>query len=76
MNTFDFALITIINDYFNFIKNHCKYFRKEPCKKDNLNYISKLVMELCEPYRTVFYNKIYLELSYKEIGKEYGKNEN
>lgn len=44
-------------------------------KKDNLNYILKLIMQMCEPYRTVFYNKIYLELSYKEIGKDYGKNE-
>lgn len=44
-------------------------------KKDELNYISKLVVQMYEPYRTVFFNRIYLELSYKEIAENYGKNE-
>lgn len=45
-------------------------------KKDTLDTIFKLTMEMCEPYKTVFFYKIYLELSYKEISKEFGKNEN
>ncbi|GEP66224.1 RNA polymerase subunit sigma [Clostridium beijerinckii] len=44
-------------------------------KKDELSYILKIVMQMCDPYKTVFFSRTYLELSYKEIGKKYGKNE-
>lgn len=45
-------------------------------KKDTLNNILELVMQLPEMYKNVFYDKIYLELNYKEISIEYGRSEN
>lgn len=77
------------NLYFDYMKKSCKTINIENIqevntgnslednlvKKDELGCIFKLVMQLYEPYRTVFFNKMYLEVSYKEIGQEYGKNE-
>lgn len=77
------------NLYFDYLKKHHKTVDIEKIheidtgyllednlvKKDELNSISKLIMQIHEPYKTVFFNKIYLELSYKEIAEKYGKNE-
>lgn len=44
-------------------------------QKDTLNNIIELVMKLPEMYKNVFYDKIYLELNYKELSIKYGRSE-
>lgn len=77
------------NSYFDYLKYSNRLYSIEnikDCKsKGSLedNYIEKneaeiihtLLMQLNEPYKTVFVDRVYLELSYKEIGTQHRKNE-
>ena len=43
--------------------------------KNTTEMIHQILLQLTDPYKTVFIYKVYLELSYKEIGEKYKKSE-
>lgn len=44
--------------------------------KEEIQRTLEILSHIPEPYQTVFFQRIYLELNYKEIGKNFQKTEN
>ena len=48
----------------------------EYARKDEIGQIQKILHDIGEPYKEVFMWRVYAELSFKEIARIFGKNEN
>lgn len=60
----------------NFIDVEGTDFTDDFIKKEKLLQIIHMIHHLKEPYQTIIIQRIFLELSYAEIGEQLGKTEN